>query len=520
MKQTVTANISGIIFHVEVDAFEKLEQYLSTIRSYFENVEGQDEIMTDIEARIAEISKNAKAEVVRMEEVKLVIETMGEPEQFIEDNAENQSAKSKQAPPRRKKLFRDTEDSLIGGVCSGLGHFFGIDKIWFRAAFLIAVFVGFGSGVIVYLILWIIVPSPANAAEKLEMKGESVNVNSIGKIIKEEFESLKKKVDQNNEGSFSRKLKHGLLKVVQFFSNLLHFILKFLGKFIALILLIFSASTLLTLLFATIMGPINLNFNNISMNLIDWADFRALFFHSDLAYWSVAIGLVLFLIIPLFGLLFLSIKVLFNLSLPAKNFSIISFALWVVSLIALLLGVGFSASHFASKAELDEVVPLGHIETDSLHLNIKPFQEQYSKNIVGLQLSEDKIYNNEVLFEFVAGRKSTYQLILVKESRGKNKQKAKELAEAVNIDFKIVEDTLSFSPYWWTNRSNKFSFQELTIQLAVPIGKQIYIPQEMSHWLAGIKNMNHMMHPQDMVEHYWIMTPKGLKCIDCEWRED
>tara|TARA_R110002073_G_scaffold27404_5_gene88466 strand:- start:906 stop:1496 length:591 start_codon:yes stop_codon:yes gene_type:complete len=194
MNKTVTANISGIVFHIEVDAYEKLNNYLNTIKSYFKSAEGADEIMADIEARIAELLKAGPAEVVNMNDVNHIIETMGEPEQYIDEDAEpSASGKEKsKAGFMSKRLFRDPDDNVIGGVCSGLGYYFGIDRIWFRVAFLIALF-GFGTGIFVYLILWIIIPIPKTTAEKLEMKGEPVNIENIGNTIKEEFESLKKK---------------------------------------------------------------------------------------------------------------------------------------------------------------------------------------------------------------------------------------------------------------------------------------------------------------------------------------
>ena len=94
---------------------------------------------------------------------------------------------------RSKKLYRDPDDKILGGVCSGLGHYFGVDRIWIRALFVIAVIAGFGFGIIIYLILWGIIPKAMSTSEKLEMKGEPINVENIGNSIKDEFTSFKKK---------------------------------------------------------------------------------------------------------------------------------------------------------------------------------------------------------------------------------------------------------------------------------------------------------------------------------------
>jgi len=290
MKQTITANISGIVFHIEIDAYEQLNEYLNTIRSYFKNTEGEDEIMSDIEARIAEIFKAEKSSVISMKEVKLVMEMMGEPEQFLDEDAQSQEQQTADKGRKRKKLYRDMDGNMIGGVCSGLGYYFGIDRIWFRAAFLLAIIFAFGSGILIYLILWIIVPSPANASEKLEMKGEPINVSNIGSTIKEEFDSLKKKVNQKNDGNFLDRIIFLLKKGLQLRLDIFYFLFRFLSKFLALIIFIFSIAALILLLMLSFSGPVEFYVDGLSVQAIEWTDFRDLFFHSKAAFYLFAYG--------------------------------------------------------------------------------------------------------------------------------------------------------------------------------------------------------------------------------------
>src|SRR5690606_10090232 len=124
MNKTITANISGIVFHIESDAYEKLNRYLQTIRRYFEKSEGAEEIMSDIEARIAELFKEKlknEREVVTMEDVDSVITIMGEPEQYMDSDSEDFDTgySSYGQKTFSKKLYRDTDDRVLGGVCSG-----------------------------------------------------------------------------------------------------------------------------------------------------------------------------------------------------------------------------------------------------------------------------------------------------------------------------------------------------------------------------------------------------------------
>ena len=190
MKKTVTINISGIIFHIDEDAFDRLSIYLGTIKSYFTNSEGRDEIIADIEARIAEMLQakiSESKQVITIQDIDEVISIMGEPEQIGADNgAEPKQAKIHSETKTHKRLFRDPDNKVLGGVCGGIGAYFNIDPIWIRVAFIAALFI-FGSGPLLYIILWIIIPQATTSTERLEMRGEPINISNIEKSIHEEI---------------------------------------------------------------------------------------------------------------------------------------------------------------------------------------------------------------------------------------------------------------------------------------------------------------------------------------------
>ena len=189
MNKTVTVNIGGIVFHIDEIAYDKLRDYLETIRNYFRGSDGSEEIVQDIESRIAEMlqEKIQNKQVVILNDVNDVINNMGRPEDFA-DGMEEEGFTD--MPPLssqgeiKKRLFRDPDDKVLGGVCSGVGSYLGIDPAWIRIAFLIAFFV-FGSGFLLYVILWIIMPEAKTTAEKLQMKGENVNISNIEKSFKD-----------------------------------------------------------------------------------------------------------------------------------------------------------------------------------------------------------------------------------------------------------------------------------------------------------------------------------------------
>ncbi|MGB1033279.1 MAG: PspC domain-containing protein, partial [Flavobacteriales bacterium] len=164
MKKTITVNIGGYAFTIEEDAYQSLLTYLKTIESFFQIEEGGDEILSDIEARIAELFNERLGEgrqVVEEEDVVEIKLIMGEPEQYAPFDTEEPEPASESADHKKyersknRKFYRDTEDELIGGVCSGLSHYLGWDPIWLRGIFIGTVIAGF-AGIPLYIILWIL----------------------------------------------------------------------------------------------------------------------------------------------------------------------------------------------------------------------------------------------------------------------------------------------------------------------------------------------------------------------------
>lgn len=175
MNKTININLSGTFFHIDEDAYQKLQRYLEAVKRSFAGTQGGDEIMADIEARIAELfteKMQHDRQVISVKEVDAVIAVMGQPEDYrVDEEIFDDAPKSTQRPKTGKQLFRDTDNKYIGGVSSGLGHFLGIDAIWVRLLWVILAFASGGSFIFVYILFWIIVPEAATTAQKLAMRG-------------------------------------------------------------------------------------------------------------------------------------------------------------------------------------------------------------------------------------------------------------------------------------------------------------------------------------------------------------
>ena len=196
------------------------------LRIHFEKETDGDEIVRDMEARIAELLQEdigSSQTVITIGMVEKVIASMGKPEDFSEEDADVEGKTSKSTVKNAsstKRLFRNPDDRVLGGVASGFAAYFGIDPTWIRVALVIAgFFVPFL--ILAYLIAWIIMPPACTATEKLQMKGQPINVENIGKTVTEGIDKMSEKVNAENTKSFLHSLGNGIVKVAGFLIKLL-----------------------------------------------------------------------------------------------------------------------------------------------------------------------------------------------------------------------------------------------------------------------------------------------------------
>ncbi len=192
MKITVSINLGGYSFNIDEDAYSELKRYLKNLEIHFAGEESSSEILSDIESRMAELFRTRLTgykQVVTITDVKEVISIMGNPED-ISDN-EGPSPKEKFSTPGAHRMYRDPDNRIIGGVCSGMGAYWDIEPWIIRVVFLALAMAG-GLGLIVYLILYIVLPEAKTTAQKIEMKGDPVNIHNITESVKKEFDNVRK----------------------------------------------------------------------------------------------------------------------------------------------------------------------------------------------------------------------------------------------------------------------------------------------------------------------------------------
>lgn len=205
MKKTLTVNLGGTVFHIDEDAYQLLDKYLSNLRIHFRKEEGAEEIMSDFEMRISELLNEQIRlgyEVITIEQVEQVIKRMGKPEEIFEEEekqaaggeTESKTTLEIKEQPVKKRLMRDPDNRILGGVAGGFAAYMDWDPTAVRIGlFALAFF--YGITIPIYLILWLVIPMAKTATEKLQMRGESITIENIGKTVTDGFEKVSSHVN-------------------------------------------------------------------------------------------------------------------------------------------------------------------------------------------------------------------------------------------------------------------------------------------------------------------------------------
>ncbi len=346
MQQVVKVSIGNIAFTLDKDAHGLMEDYLNSLKSHYRGSANCGEILSEIESRIAELltDRGYRDKVVPAEAVQEIINILGRPEDF------DSEAESGDQPRNKKRVFRDPDNKILGGVCGGLGAYFSVDPLIFRIAFSVWVFFffwleifedwGWGMsvmGMFAYVILWISMPEARTVEQRYSMKGGSVSLKNIQKTVEREAREVSSRVGKG--------VREGVRSTGGFWKALGRGIEMCMG---ILLLLIGMAGTAATVLAAFGLGI----WNGLYAFGTSW--FLSLI--SDTPVWAttlISILVCIVAILPFIGMLYGGILLLFRLKAPRWRPGLIIFILWVVSLLAL---IGVSLGSLSTIRSMDTQV--------------------------------------------------------------------------------------------------------------------------------------------------------------------
>ncbi|QMU63923.1 MAG: PspC domain-containing protein [Flavobacteriaceae bacterium] len=539
MNKTININLGGYFFHIDELAYQKLRRYLDAIaKSLSNDDQGKNEIISDIEMRISELLSEKITDVrqvVNEQDINDIIKIMGAPEDYAE--TEETYTESGSAYRRKqsgyKKLYRDGEDRLIGGVASGIAHYFDVDVIWIRLAFILF-FIGGGFSLLLYIILWILLPEARTTAEKLQMEGTPVNIDNIEKKIRKEFQSMTETI-KDGASEVTRKVNEGLKKntsnarsgfqeFLDTIGNIIVTFFKIIGKFIGVILIIVSAAILISFIIA-LFSIGSFEILGIEEDFVHIPPFLDSSFFPD---WLLALCLFILVGFPFLILFVLGLRILSsNVKQFSKTTSLSLFGVWVVALLMIIFtGIEHGTSYAVDGSSI-ETKTLQIQSGDTLRIALVNNDGLYYQNKLRRNSRTEEVYDNGVLktysnyikVDVEKSKSDTYTLRLRKTSRGRNRKNAKENAHAMEYNFKIEENSLTLDAYFLSNIKNRYKDEKVYATIYIPENSTVYFDTSTEGFLHGIYDADNR-YDSDMATHYFLMTPDGLDCTDCEEEED
>jgi len=554
MKQVININFHGRVVPIEVSAFDLLKQYTASLSRYFANEEGKEEIINDIENRIGELFQqriNAGASCITDDDINAIIKSMGRPEEFEDQEQTSTTQQTKSSSTTiHKRLYRDENDKVLGGVCSGLANYFDIDPIVVRAAFLLILF-AFGTGLLAYIILWVVVPSTSTTeiggtrkklfrdpddkliagvcsglanylgikawiprlimllpfisfafhsgswnyigpshfvggfspgiliiyiilwlvmpeanttAEKLEMRGEKVDMNSIKNSITGEmkdaktYASEKGKAMASDIGSASKRGIHSLGDIIGLIFKIIgYFILGCIG--FAFVMALFGIAVASTAIF-----PFkDLLLKEGMQNMFAW-------------------GTLLFFIgVPVIGIITWIIRRIAKIKSNRPTLRFVFLGLWLVGLFCFISMAASLVRDFrASNRKSEEEVTLTNaginkLEISSLVTKHKFYENNWFHDNFFDDMDQDTAYLRNIEIRIVQSPTDSFRVTTVRSARGRTKNEADATADAIQLNIIQQDSLLVVGKGIPITRKNKFRDQEVILTVYVPIGKQIRI---------------------------------------------
>lgn len=650
MKKVININFQGRVIPIEETAYELLKQYVESLRRYFANEEGKDEIINDIEGRIAELfSERLKngATCITDADVNAIMASMGRPEDFEAQDADSTGTTTSSATSGGQytggqsggqyrsarnvaggRLSRNSDDKILGGVCSGLANYFGIDPVVVRIIFVLLfgalfwvyillwlilparsiqsditkrlyrnpddkVIAGVAGGLasyfniepwvprlifalpfvialvsgtldsfwwhgdfgffprmafgsvgstmfVTYIILWIVIPMANTAAEKLEMKGEKVNLNTIRDTVKEDLEGFKQKAQNfgsevkataanlgerakeigSTAGTHARQFAGEVTPVVKRTGSGLGYVIGILFKAFFL----FVAGVIALALFGVLIGMVFGGF----------AIFPLKNFVLD-GFWQNALAwtaLILFLGIPVLGLITWLIRRIAGIRSRNNYLGYVFGGLWTIGLVALVFLAASVSRNFRTRSAVEEKITSVQPANGKMYVDVADNNVRYyGSDWYGIDhdedwpfygISPDTLMVNTVRVNVVRSSDSLYHIHRVRFGRGSNPGVAREIAEHINFEINQQDSLIELPKGFAISRDDKYRAQQVLVVIEVPMGKKIQLDHSLDYydWFdvnTHRRGWNVEFNDDWERDYHWqtgveyVMTPEGLR---------
>lgn len=510
MKKTTTINLAGLVFHIEEDGYQILSAYFKDLKHIFLKQEGGEEILADIEARFAELfteQLSAFKQVITEEDVNGAIAIMGSPHQFEDVDSEGASGSGQESyfhdayhRGEKKKLYRDTEDGMIAGVAAGTAHYLNLDPALVRILWIVFVLLG-GSGILIYIIAWIAIPEAKTTSDKLNMRGQNVNLDSIKAYAENMGKEAKKGFNKASDS-----VRRSISKSSSGVNTVAGVVLKVFGGFILFIGII----SLVGILFAFFFNSSEINFNGSNVR----TDVKSLI---DLFFFEQTLSFLMILIVSAVPILFMIVfgaRLLFGKSLKVRNFSLGLLGLWIIGIIGIAFFGIKSGLDFKEGYVSEEKI---FIESPYSQLSLRLFEDDIAvENILDYDYDNYLSLNNGIVtlgyanLEVLTTEDSLFYYTVEKKSNGGTVKVAKDNADGISYELALKDSTLQMPIRYQFPKENKFRDQKVTVKVFVPIGKVLVLYGDLEEYPIKIRTVEKFKKKDVSNTSKWTATERGM----------
>jgi phage shock protein PspC (stress-responsive transcriptional regulator) len=525
MKKTLSVSVGGYAFILEEEAYRVLGQYLDRVRLNLGTTSDVEEIIADVEGRISEIFKDQLSqggkEVVDMGMVNHAISTMGAPEDYnINGEPVNEKTSSQQQEQdfssRHRALFRDPDDRMLGGVCAGISHYLGWDPLAVRLIFIGLLF-GFGSGVIVYIILWILVPEAETTAEKLRMHGEPVNLESI----KNRFDKFSDEV--KDWGRKTKRSKKKWRRAGKQFGHrvedTVHEMGSVFGKIFGVLMLLGGIVLCIWIFNHFVTGQLAIDNDDHFLSLI--AQDPSLVFERKSDYLFLYWGALTLVALIVFGLIKSGIKLLFQIRLKNKFLNTTTTLISILAVCSIVYGGIKLGRQFTKDETVLQTIPLD-IKSGSVTIQVA-HDPYFSDKLLADDAGFDellKIKGKRLIFgypELDIRRCATGgpRIEIEKTAHGPRRMEAIRHAENILYPVNILGDSILFQPVFTAPLADRMRAQQIKVRLYVPDSMVVHVQQGGYRILRveSCDTQESVWHESPYSLRTYIMEPKGMRAI-------
>ncbi len=505
MEKTIKINLGGVLFQIEEEAYRMLRDYLQSIDNKLRNVPGGNETIEDIESRIAEIFQSQKdlAGIITKENVETMISIIGTPDAF--DQYE-ETASGYHTSQSEKRMYRNPDDRIIGGVCSGIGAYLNTDPVWFRLIFIIFTPV-FLIGLFVYLALWIALPSANSDSQKREMYGS--NFYRSGANIQ----------GKTSEYPYSSKVGSAFNQVFRAIGKVLFIIVRIFLIIIGVTSVLAGFTTLFSFIIIFVFKyPGSFSIDAGEFNLAYLPDFLNYIVTPAMVPLMTAL-IVLIVAIPLLAMVYGGIRLIFWFKVRDGYIWLIGLIVWVLCVASLAI---ISFNEGVSYAERGKTTSLEYFgpTPDTLYIMTgKKISDMHADKEISVTDNYYRIYiddENDLVYirsrlDINPADNNSIRIEIERESSGTSRLDAESNASRLNYDFKIAGDTLYFDEFFMIPPDSKWSFDEVEVNVFIPEGTIVSMDKTTEKMCHSYYDYDYVKDPKN---RFWIMTEDGLDYIE------